>query len=602
MHNLVGPEHLDDDAVEQILALAEGNPLFVEEVVAMVLDEAMSATAVPPTIKALIAARLDRLAPYERMVIEAASIEGAVFARDGVATLVRSGVADPHLDALVRKDLVRPIASSDGGFRFRHQLICDGAYEAMPKVLRAEMHERFADWLEERSAQAPIGDELLGYHLERAVVLRRELGESAGATAELAARASRCLHAAGRRAAQRQDQSSVRLFERAVALTRSDDRAAVLVDLADALDASGDVEGCAATVSSALELALANGDRATIARARMIEVRMTMVRSKRGPDLASLNATAKAVLDELEQVGDVDGMTQMLLNLGDFNEEHFEPASGYLERALAIADRHGLRWQAAFAGHLLGTTTLWGPVPADQGIERCRALRRRFAYSAATAGALLRIEAVLHAMQGRIDHARALHDEADQAAADVGSRWWSAETAWTRCSLERLAGAHDRGEAAARIGLELFTDMGAVSAASGMAAVLAVELVRVGSPEAEVLRYADLAASWAAVDDLETQSNQLIARACVYAARGDLDEAEGAARDAVRHAECSDDISHHADVLVDFAAILEQRGSAEQAATALRDAIALYERKGNVVGGRRARAMLGQLQPLGAGE
>jgi class 3 adenylate cyclase/tetratricopeptide (TPR) repeat protein len=602
VHNLVGPERLDDDAVEQILALAEGNPLFVEESVAMVLDEALSATAVPPTIHALIAARLDRLAPDERAVIEAASIEGAVFARGSVATLVRDGVVDAHLDALVRKDLVRPVASSDGTFRFRHQLICDGAYDAMPKALRAEMHERFANWLDERPGELAVGDELLGYHLERAVVLRRELGESDAATAELAARASRSLYAAGRRAVQREDHSSVRLFERAVALTPPGERARVLVEFADALDAAGDVEGCAATVSSALDLALATGDRAVTARARMIELRMTMLRSKPGPDLASLNAAAKVVLDELEEVGDVDGMVQMLLNLGDFNQPHFETASAYLERGLALAERHGLRWRSAFAGFLLGIAALYGPVPAEDGIELCRALRRRFAYSPGTAGALLRNEAVFHAMQGRIDHGRALHDEADQVMADVGSRWWSAEITWTRVWLEQLAGAHDRAAAAARAGLDAFTDMGTISDAAAMAAVLAVELARQGAPDAEVIRYADLAASWAAADDPDAQCLQLIARANVFAARGELEEAESAARDAVRHAERCDDISQRGDMLVDLAAILERRGSAPEAAGALRDAIALYERKGNVVQAGQARSMLGQLQPLGAGE
>jgi tetratricopeptide (TPR) repeat protein len=183
-----------------------------------------------------------------------------------------------------------------------------------------------------------------------------------------------------------------------------------------------------------------------------------------------------------------------------------------------------------------------------------------------------------------------------------GSRWWSAEITWTRVWLEQLAGAHDRAAAAARAGLDAFTDMGTISDAAAMAAVLAVELARQGAPDAEVIRYADLAASWAAADDPDAQCLQLIARANVFAARGELEEAESAARDAVRHAERCDDISQRGDMLVDLAAILERRGSAQEAAGALRDAIALYERKGNVVQPARPRSMLGQLQPLGAGE
>ena len=272
LRQLVGPALLDDRAAAHVLGVAEGNPLFVEEIVAMVVDDAGSVTAVPPTIQALIAARLDRLAPAERAVIEAASIEGKEFARDRVAALVDGETADAvdvHLRALVRKDLVRPVTANEETFRFRHQLIRDGAYDGMAKELRADLHEHFADGLDTRSSGIPAADELLGYHLERAVLLRRELGAGDAATAQLAARASSSLRAAGRRAISRNDPASVTLLERALALTPAASRAPVLVELADALDSAGEMDRCAATVGVALELAVANGDRQSAARARV---------------------------------------------------------------------------------------------------------------------------------------------------------------------------------------------------------------------------------------------------------------------------------------------------------------------------------------------
>lgn len=203
LRHLVGTARLGGGAASRILDVAEGNPLFVEEVVAMLIDDGelspghggeaveLAHISVPTTIQALLAARLDRLAPAEREVIEAASVEGKEFSRERVQALVGAGVGAPideHLRALVRKDLVHEV-SSDGVFRFRHQLIRDAAYDGMSKELRAALHERFADWLQVRTTTIPSVDELVGYHLERAVLLRRELGEGDAATAPLAARA-----------------------------------------------------------------------------------------------------------------------------------------------------------------------------------------------------------------------------------------------------------------------------------------------------------------------------------------------------------------------------------------------------------------------------
>ena len=457
MGHLVGPARLGESTVARILALAEGNPLFVEEVVAMLIDDGvlssregdgssapeLSAIAVPPTIQALIAARLDRLGPGERTVIEAASIEGKEFARDRVQALVGDGGGehvDVHLRALVRKDLIRPVGASEDTFRFRHQLIGDGAYSGMPKQLRADLHERFADRLDAGSPAVPAADELLGHHLERAVLLRRELGASEAATAELAARASTNLRAAGQRAAQRDDPASVRLLERAVALTPQADRAPILVELARGLERVGDLEGCAAAAAAALELARANDDRRTAARARAVNLEVTMYRWNGETDVASLDAATVPVLDELEGLGDDEGITWVLLLRGWINGDHFEQAAGYLERALAVAERIGDRKAAAFAVGNLGLITLFGPVTATEGIERCRALHRRVADHRITPARLLCYEAVLHAMQGRIDHARALHAQADDIITDIANPWLSANTGFGRWVLEMLAG------------------------------------------------------------------------------------------------------------------------------------------------------------------
>ncbi|MGZ8633160.1 MAG: AAA family ATPase, partial [Solirubrobacteraceae bacterium] len=186
LRHLLGTGRLGERAAGQILDVAEGNPLYVEEIVAMLADEGLLDApdgdlpiAVPPTIQALLAARLDRLDDGQRAVIEAAAIEGKEFARERVEALVGDEMrdrVDAHLLALVRMDLIRPVGAGEGALRFRHQLIRDAAYDGISKDTRAVLHERFADRLEEHRSTLASVDELLGHHLERAVLLRRELG------------------------------------------------------------------------------------------------------------------------------------------------------------------------------------------------------------------------------------------------------------------------------------------------------------------------------------------------------------------------------------------------------------------------------------------
>jgi tetratricopeptide (TPR) repeat protein len=210
---------------------------------------------------------------------------------------------------------------------------------------------------------------------------------------------------------------------------------------------------------------------------------------------------------------------------------------------------------------------------------------------------MLRHEAVLLAMQGRIADTRTVFDEYKRIVDDLGNAWATANAVFGEWQIEMLAGKPERAAAAARESLSIFEAMGAKNEGSTAATLLAVALAVQGRHD-EAIRYADLAASWAAPDDIASQVGQLTARAHVLAARDDLPGALAAVREAVLSSEGSDDISQRGDALVDLATILMQAGQADQALTALHDAIALYDRKGNVVGAERAQAIL---RPLAAG-
>ena len=604
---LLGTARLADRAVARILDVAEGNPLYVEEIVAMLTDQRLLdapeddlSIPVPPTIHALLAARLDGLQDGERAVIEAAAIEGKEFAREQVLVLVDEPLRDAvdgHLLALVRRDLIRPAGTNDGAFRFRHQLIRDAAYDGIPKNTRAVLHERFADWLEEHRPHLSSLDELLGHHLERAVVLRRELGASQATTTGIAARASASLARAGRRATAREEPAATRLLERAASLASDAERPPILVDLASALQSDGQLLRAAATAGEALQLARIAHDRRTATRARLAQLSITMGHTESDYDIATFEAAVKPLISELETLDDDEGLAAGLRLMGYITMDRYADATAYYERALFHAERAGNQHDAVRAAASLGFLALFGPVPATEAIERCHELRDRVAGHRGATASLLRFEAVLVAMGGGIDEGRALHGTADDIMEDLGAPSMSAaQTSFTRTILELLAGAPVRAEHAARAGLEAFEAMGNRSQGSTAAALLGLTLVEQGRDD-EALEFADLAAAWAAPDDTASQVSQLAVRARVLAGRGEHAAAQAAATDAVALSKASDDLSLRGDALVDLAHVMVRAGLTEDAAQALREAVALYERKGNAISATRARATIERLAP-----
>ena len=240
---LIG-DRVSDELRDRIARAAGGNPLFIAEMLAMTAEDAE--IEVPPTLKALLAARLDQLEEAERRVLERGSVEGEIFHRGGVQALAPEETqVTTRLAALVRRQLVRPdraLLSGDDGYRFRHLLIRDAAYDALPKAIRADLHARFAAWLDAHEHGLVERDEIAGYHLEQAARYEAELGQP---NPDLAERAALRLATAGRRARDRLDDRAARaLFSRAVELLRP-----VRLDLALELESvflMVDVDGRAA--------------------------------------------------------------------------------------------------------------------------------------------------------------------------------------------------------------------------------------------------------------------------------------------------------------------------------------------------------------------
>src|SRR3954454_18078710 len=258
----LGDAQLREGLADRVLETTEGNPLFLGEMLRMLADEGVlrregdrwiavgdsAAVAVPPTIQALLAARIERLADDERSVVERAAVIGHQFYRGAVAELAPPPVrprVDMALDTLRRKDLVRPedfLWLDEKVFRFHHVLIRDAAYRSLLKENRAELHERFADWLEAKAGEmAGEHEEIIAFHLEQTYAYRLELGALDERGRDIAERAAARLHSAGRRALAREDlPAAINLLRRALAPVPHEDRADVLVDLAEALLSAGD--------------------------------------------------------------------------------------------------------------------------------------------------------------------------------------------------------------------------------------------------------------------------------------------------------------------------------------------------------------------------
>ncbi|MGZ4386094.1 MAG: AAA family ATPase, partial [Gaiellaceae bacterium] len=385
----------------RIIEAAEGNPLFVEEMLALVRETTAGEIVVPPTIQALLGARLDQLDASERGVLERGSVEGRVFHRGAVQALAPEEEELPRrLVSLVRKELVRPEKAQlpgDDAFRFRHLLIRDAAYDALPKATRAELHERFSDWLEQRGGDLVELDEILGHHLEQAARYKAELGQP---DAGLAERAGNRLASAGRRALWRDDRrAAAPLLERALELTRGL-RLDVNLEL-DFGDAQQVPSEYAAVAEQAADRAREFGDRAGEALALVVAARVRAELSD-DPAVDELERLARAALPLLEQVGDHAGLARVWFTLG-YGVANVRGRYSQWAEAAEQALHH---WRLAgqypgLAG--LPAALVLGPTPADEAL---RTLDSVLPPNPKPSTLIQR--ARLIAMLGRVDEARAL--------------------------------------------------------------------------------------------------------------------------------------------------------------------------------------------------
>jgi class 3 adenylate cyclase len=446
MERLVPDPPLDDEWRERITAASAGNPLFVEEMLAMVREHGDGEIAVPPTIHALLQARIDSLDGDVRVVMERGAIEGEIFHRGAVAELAPDPVrreVETHLATLVRKELIRsaqPTFPQDEGFRFRHLLIRDAAYESLPKTTRAELHERFADWL--ATHDLVESDEIVGYHLEQAHRYRAELDPHDPGLTELGRRSAGHLASAGSGAMDRGDWGAARgLLRRARHLLPedSDERALLAPDLALALQEVGEnVEALAVA-----EEAATASDPVIRARGEVALAEVSFFH--RHDSVDEFRERADTAREMLERADDDLGLANYWRAHGFsfWSRLQAEQARGSWERGLSHAEAAGARRMEVELGNMIMSALLLGPTPISEALPRAEtALAEATPFSVTEASALRGVGTLLSCLgetdRGRELHARgrAIFREAGMLVSAAGWSMSDGEIEWRAGNLE----------------------------------------------------------------------------------------------------------------------------------------------------------------------
>jgi class 3 adenylate cyclase/tetratricopeptide (TPR) repeat protein len=575
---------VSDELRERIVQVAEGNPLFIEETLALVRESADGEVEVPPTIQALLAARLDQLDPAERSILERGSVEGRTFHRGAVVALVDGdGQVDQRLVALVRKELVRPDRgqlSGDDAYRFRHLLIRDAAYDALPKATRADLHRRFADWLEQHGQELVELEEILGYHLEQAARYLDELGQT---SREFALEAGERLSTAGRRAFLRGDwRSAVGLLERALVLMRpyrfDAHLEAILVLVLEHTDAERGV----VVADAAAERAVAAGDESGELLARTVAAKARLHAGNGATD--ELERLALAALPALTAAGDEDGLVHVWLALAlvaNMRSRYADWAQA-TEQVLLYARRTG-QLQGTFA---LAVPLTMGPRPASEALSTLDAHMTDPPHPVD-----LILRALLLAMLDRFDEARAIAIPAEERAREYGfevSAVWLAE-------ISALAGDYEGAAIQLRSACDAMEAAGSTSTLSTYAPRLGRVLCVLGRhKEAEAL--AQQGRELGDPEDNLTQAWWRQTQALVHSERGEHAEAERLAREAVDLSNWSDSLLRQGDALFDLGEVLKAAGRHDEAAAAFGEAHDHYQQKQAIPLARRTHDRLAALE------
>jgi len=626
VRNLLGEAGLADDVQGRIIRAAEGNPLFVEQMLSMLIDNDqlrqengtwaaagdLSELSVPPTIQALIGARLDLLTREERAVIEPASVIGFQFPHAALEELVPDAIRGSvhlHLASLSRKQLIRVDAAapteSGGIYRFHHILIRDAAYQTLLKRTRATLHERFVGWAErvnrDRDRETEW-EEILGFHLEQAHQYLAELGPLDAHGSELGVRASERLSSAGRKAFARNDMAAAaNLLRRAVQLLPEHDpqRLRLLPPLGEALIGIGELAWAELFLDEAAAAAAENADEQLHAEATLVRLLLQRYTQELDRWTTTVLAEASRAIEIFEPTGDhrrLANAWRFLMNAHAV-AYRFGELSAAAERAAEHARLAGDTRLQTGAAMGIARAAFSGPTPVPQAIARCEELLARASGDKSLEGVVLCLLAPLRAMQGEFDTARDLYARGRATLDDIGGKLTAAFTTFNLATVEMLAGEPSAAEQALRREYEALERIGEKYLRPTIAAELAAALAEQGRYR-EAEEFSRAAEELAADDDVISQALWRSTRARILAHGGDFEAAISLAQEAADLLATTEGLVRCADALMTLGEVLQQSGQRDAAANMVSEALGLYDRKGHEVAARAARTALAEIQTV----
>jgi class 3 adenylate cyclase/tetratricopeptide (TPR) repeat protein len=606
---------LGDDVAPEIAArveeVAEGNPLFIEETVRMLVDEGLivrhgsrweperdlAAVVLPPSIEALLAARLDRLAPGELAVLQRASVIGRIFGWGAVRELSpepeRATIGDA-LEGLLRKEVVftdAQLLSGEDAYRFGHILVRDAAYRGLPKETRAELHERFATFL-----AAATGDrvaeyeEIIGYHLEQAFGFRMELGPLNDVSADLRGRACSRLDSAGQRALYRGDlPAALNLFQRAAALAHGvADHAELQLRVSGVLMQLGQFAEAEALLELARDTAREDGQERWAAHADLA-LEFVLLQTDPAGRTAEIVDLTDRLVPFFERTGDDLGLARAWRLRSKVARLvcRFAEEAAALELAIAHAEAAGDERYATENRLWLGSCICWGPMPVATAIERTREMLEQAHGIRWVQASILGMLGYLHAMADDPEQARTYDARSRAIYEELGMSFALAARAVIPAGIELMAGDADAAERALRRGHDELEAIGENELRSTIAATLAQVLFEQGRDD-ESESFARASESAAAEDDIGSQVLWRSALAKVLARRDGDPGSATLADDAVRLAATTDMLSLHGNALLDRARVTALLHGGPPRPELVAEAVALFEQKGDAASLRRA--------------
>lgn len=566
------------ETLDRIERTAQGNPLFAEQLLAALADH--ESDDIPASLRGLLAARLDRLGPGERDLLRCASVVGADCDGDALVALAPTEARSflgRHIETLEHKRLIqRP---SGTGLRFSHVLIQLAAYRSMAREDRAGLHERYADWLDAAPQPPPELDELVGYHLEHAVLHRRATGTPQG-TSSLAVRAGERLARAADRALGRFDMTAAgNLLVRSRTLLPEEHPARMTLTqrLAEAELVVGHFAQAQDLLRELADAARARGDTTAEWSARLELARVQCII---GPDPVTLDAlrheagqAAAHYSSTTDTAG--QGRAMFLIGITHLRTGQLSAAARAFETSLRRADQAGDAREELASRWMLAQALRLGPVPLATCVSRCTELS--VVRGTEHPGVLTEL-AILRAMAGDVDHARELSERARRGFVErIRVRRLLMFLAEANAEVALLAGDPGTAERELRAALDHANTTNEPEHIARDSARLALILLGDGRQEG-----VDLAVRAARIVPAEAGGIQaLVSAAAARAASnaGDHPQAERLARQAVRLAP-SEMLALRADVLLELAEVLRAAGDEGQSKVAGDEAARLRQVKG----------------------